>query len=116
MKSEQSSDGFLLDDLKQVQEVFVTSALHDSISSIDTDFDTMDLVDDFERFCSAGTFVLNDWTPKDRVPPGQVTDLTVVAASFSERTIHLRWTSPGDDMYVGQGQFRTSDIPKHDTS
>jgi len=84
-----------------VQEVFVTSSSHDSISPTVTDFDTMDLVDDFERFCSAGTFVLNDWTTKDRVPPGRVTDLTVVASSFSERTIHLRWTSP-DDMHAGQ--------------
>jgi len=102
VESEEPRSEFLLTDLRQVNEVFESSAIYNGNRNTETDYKSMDPVDDFERFDSAGTFVLNNWTPKDLIPPSRITDMSVVATNFSARTVHLQWTSSGDDMNDGQ--------------
>ena len=105
MESEEPRSEFLLTDLQQVNEVFATSAIYNDNGGTILDYSSMDSVDDFERFASAGTFVLNEWTSEDLIPPSRITDMTVVTTNYSARTVHLQWTSTGDDMTDGQGKL-----------
>mgnify|MGYP001795043459 FL=1 len=40
----------------------------------------------------------------DVMPPGKITDLSLVAALRDQNTFRLSWSSPGDDFFQGTGQ------------
>lgn len=61
-------------------------------------------VGEFERSTSAGAFKLKEWKAMDIIPPSRIIDLRVVEADLPQRTVHLEWTSPGDDMDDGRGE------------
>lgn len=63
---------------------------------------TLEPVAEFERYSSAGAFRLEEWKAGDFIKPSRVTDLRVVKASLSGKTVHLEWTSPGDDLEDGR--------------
>ncbi|XP_078697506.1 calcium-activated chloride channel regulator 4-like [Branchiostoma floridae x Branchiostoma belcheri] len=64
-------------------------------------------VESFERQSAAGVFQLLDYKPEDGFPPSRITDLEVVKVSYSDRTVLLRWTAPGDDYDQGRGENAT---------
>ncbi|XP_078615888.1 calcium-activated chloride channel regulator 4A-like isoform X2 [Branchiostoma floridae x Branchiostoma japonicum] len=59
-------------------------------------------VESFERQSAAGVFQLLDYKSEDGFPPSRITDLEVVKVSYTDRTVLLRWTAPGDDYDQGQ--------------
>ncbi|XP_076304347.1 calcium-activated chloride channel regulator 1-like isoform X1 [Tachypleus tridentatus] len=63
----------------------------------------------FERTSNAGALRLDNYSPNDIdiIPPGRVTDLVMVSSEQidEQKLVTLRWTSPGDDLDVGNASF-----------
>ena len=57
----------------------------------------------FQRMVEGREFKLNAMPKGDIYPPNRVTDLQATAWSQYDR-ITLRWTSPGGDYKIGQGE------------
>jgi hypothetical protein len=59
----------------------------------------------FEHIESGGYIVVKDTAnmPPDLDQPGRVTDLEVVATNYDNKSITLKFTATGDDLYTGIG-------------
>ncbi|XP_042896236.1 calcium-activated chloride channel regulator 1-like isoform X2 [Parasteatoda tepidariorum] len=64
----------------------------------------------FDRSSNPGAFRLESWTQDagDLIPPGDISDLSVVNVEtlYDEHRVTLHFTTPGDDIDVGQGKYR----------
>lgn len=97
---------FPMSDFEQVDEEFETSALYDPAAVAQRQSKlVIKKVEDFERFSTAGTFILSQWQPKDMIQPGWISDLKVTVVDKRNRTVSLEWTSAGDDMFTGNGEY-----------
>lgn len=97
---------FPMSDFEQVDEEFETSALYDPAAVAQRQSKlVIKKVEDFERFSTAGTFILSQWQPKDMIQPGWISDLKVTVVDKRNRTVSLEWTSAGDDMFTGNASF-----------
>lgn len=106
---------FLLTDLEQVDEEFNHTSLYrsDSVDNTETN-NVYEKIENFERFSTAGTFILHQWKNQDLIPPAKITDLKVKSYDVANRTVMLQWTSPGDNMTDGQGMYWISFILLND--
>jgi len=58
--------------------------------------------ENFNRIVDCGSiFVTNDW-PTENYPPNTIRDLRIESVDYYNRTVYLRWTSPGGDFTLNQ--------------
>ncbi|KAF8790572.1 Calcium-activated chloride channel regulator like protein [Argiope bruennichi] len=69
----------------------------------DDEFETVP-ANKFDRSSNGGAFRMESWAPKtgDVIPPGDITDLKVLAIETGDKQrVTLQFTTPGDDLDVG---------------